>query len=184
MCGSSLRSRSRWAAVGRWRELWTLLRLSSAHTWWSLWWGSDVVSFPPAAYFTLFLFFFFLTKSLKSVKWFLSCHFPFAPPPLECILVQSGLVHHLLHPRDHLLYQTSQVLQENEVLWCLWVRGTNKKTHFCMLCKNHMTGSFDRAGLSLTAVNIFVSSDHIIMNHIPRAQMKFTWEDGTCAIHL
>lgn len=38
------------------------------------------------------------------------------PPPLECILVQSGLVHHLLHPRDNLLYQTSQVLQENEVL--------------------------------------------------------------------
>lgn len=50
-----------------------------------------------------------------------------------------------------------------------------------MLRGNHMTDSFDCTSPSLTNVNVSISSDRIIMNHIPRAQMKFTWEDSICA---
>lgn len=54
ICVLSLRSHSRWAVAGRWRQLWILLRWSSAHNWWSLWWGSRVVS----STYSLFGFFF------------------------------------------------------------------------------------------------------------------------------
>lgn len=54
---------------------------------------------------------------------------------LECVLVQSGLVHDLLHPQHHLFCQISQVLQENEDLWCLWVSSTNKLQRcVCWIC--------------------------------------------------
>lgn len=32
----------------------------------------------------------------------------------ECLLVQFGMVHNVLHPQHHLFYQAGQVLQENE----------------------------------------------------------------------
>lgn len=87
----------------------------------------------------------YLNTSILITYWLIFIE-RFLSSSLECVLVQFGLVHDLLHPRHHLFYETSQVLQEDEVLWCLRVSTINKRsicqlclnTHNHMLCKNHI----------------------------------------------
>lgn len=115
ICVFPLRSHSRWAAVAQWQELWILLRSSSVHSWWSLWWGFSIC-------FLQILFYFFTFGNIFVFTCVLSLSLS-----LECVLVQSGMVLDLLHPQHHLLCETSQVLPENEIHWRLWVSTTNKK---------------------------------------------------------
>lgn len=126
LCVFSLRSCSRWAVVGLWRELWILLRLLSAHKWWTLWWGSAYT----------------LSTRLRSVFFNTVCvvftHALSLSVSLECILVQSGLVLDLLHPQHNLFYQTSQVLPENEVLWSVRVSAVNGILQTCVLTYIHI----------------------------------------------
>lgn len=110
-----------------------------------------------------------IRNCFENVLCLSNCHAVNHPCSLsiECILVQSGLVLDLLYAQHHLFYQISQVLQENEVLWCLWVSSTINLKHastrfiythiyLCVrLWKNDMTDSCDFAALPLTAV-IFV----------------------------